>query len=323
MRPRTAARLRSPPSSVRRTRAFPRRRFTVERATDVRRSPARGDSSQPRTDTSSGAHRPQFRLRRCLCFANGLAGHPTCHARDGAGGPPPPSDRRDTVRAASDPDPAGVARAVGSGSGCAAAAQAGRRARSDGLRIRHTGAASRSSATLNARHSGPRAGPTSGFKPGGRLSRRGGRMDRCDVIDVLEASVKLRQAVTVEVKNSHKFVDHAKDVVTEPIAPSGYSGGRDHDRVIVDDIGFCTLGPPSSSSYEAKLLRPPRRAANVGPGSRTNGLGHPAHRSRPWPRSPPYVRRPPTRPSQRALRPCRWCRRARVEDRGRRASARL
>ena len=44
-------------------------------------------------------------------------------------------------------------------------------------------------------------------------------MDRCDVIDVLESSVKLQQAVTVELRNGGKFVDRAKDVVTEPDSP--------------------------------------------------------------------------------------------------------
>jgi transcriptional antiterminator Rof (Rho-off) len=78
-------------------------------------------------------------------------------------------------------------------------------------------------------------------------------MDRCDMIDVLEASVKLRRAVTVELKNGHKFVDHAKDVVTEPDGPE-WVQFHDHDRVIVDDIVFCApADPPSSSSYDAKL----------------------------------------------------------------------
>jgi len=73
------------------------------------------------------------------------------------------------------------------------------------------------------------------------------------MIDVLEASVKLRRAVTVELKNGHKFVDHAKDVVTEPDGPE-WVQFHDHDRVIVDDIVFCApADPPSSSSYDAKL----------------------------------------------------------------------
>jgi transcriptional antiterminator Rof (Rho-off) len=77
-------------------------------------------------------------------------------------------------------------------------------------------------------------------------------MDRCDVIDVLESSVKLQRAVTVELKNGRKFVDQAKDVVTEPDGPE-WVQFRDHDRVIVDDIVFCTPADPPSSSYDAKL----------------------------------------------------------------------
>jgi hypothetical protein len=87
---------------------------------------------------------------------------------------------------------------------------------------------------------------------GTQISGMGHLMDRCDVIDVLESSVKLQRAVTVELKNGRKFVDQAKDVVTEPDGPE-WVQFRDHDRVIVDDIVFCTPADPPSSSYDAKL----------------------------------------------------------------------
>jgi transcriptional antiterminator Rof (Rho-off) len=77
-------------------------------------------------------------------------------------------------------------------------------------------------------------------------------LDRCDVIDVLESSVKLKRSVTVELKNGRKFVDQAKDVVTEPDGPE-WVQFRDHDRVIVDDIVSCAPVDPPSSSYDAKL----------------------------------------------------------------------
>ena len=77
-------------------------------------------------------------------------------------------------------------------------------------------------------------------------------MDRCDVIDVLESSVKLKQAVTVELKNGRKFVDQAKDIVTEPDSPE-WVQFRGHDRIIVDDIVFCAPIAPRSSSYDSKL----------------------------------------------------------------------
>jgi hypothetical protein len=83
-------------------------------------------------------------------------------------------------------------------------------------------------------------------------------MDRCDVIDVLEASAKLRRTVTVELKNGHKFVDQAKDVVTEPDSPE-WVRFRDHDRVIVDDIVFCTpADPPVVSTCTCRGSRPTR-----------------------------------------------------------------
>jgi hypothetical protein len=77
-------------------------------------------------------------------------------------------------------------------------------------------------------------------------------MDRCDVIDVLESSVKLQRPVNVELKNGGTFVDRAKDVVTEPGGPE-WVQFRDHDRVIVDDIVFCAPVDPPSSSYDSKL----------------------------------------------------------------------
>lgn len=77
-------------------------------------------------------------------------------------------------------------------------------------------------------------------------------MDRCDVIDVLESSVKLRAAITVELRDGGKFVDQAKDVVTEPDGPE-WVQFRDHDRIIVDDIVFAAPVEPRSSSYDAKL----------------------------------------------------------------------
>jgi transcriptional antiterminator Rof (Rho-off) len=69
-------------------------------------------------------------------------------------------------------------------------------------------------------------------------------MDRCDVIDVLESSAKLHRAVTVELKNGRKFVDQAKDVVTEADSP---------EWVQFRDIVFCAPADPPSSSYDAKL----------------------------------------------------------------------
>jgi transcriptional antiterminator Rof (Rho-off) len=77
-------------------------------------------------------------------------------------------------------------------------------------------------------------------------------MDRCDVIDVLESSAKLKLTVTVELRSGRKFVDQAKDVVTEPDSPE-WVQFRDHDRVIVDDIVFCAPVAPPSSSYDGKL----------------------------------------------------------------------
>jgi hypothetical protein len=75
-------------------------------------------------------------------------------------------------------------------------------------------------------------------------------MDRCDVVDVLEASVTTKRAVTVELKGGGRFVDQPRDVVTE-------GGGewvqfRDHARVPVADIAFCAPVDPPEPSYAGK-----------------------------------------------------------------------
>ena len=72
------------------------------------------------------------------------------------------------------------------------------------------------------------------------------------MIQTSESSVKLQQAVSVELRSGGKFVDRAKDLVTEPDSPE-WVQFRDHDRVIVDDIVFCAPVAPPSSSYNAKL----------------------------------------------------------------------
>ncbi|HXT97406.1 MAG TPA: hypothetical protein VN853_13980 [Polyangia bacterium] len=75
-------------------------------------------------------------------------------------------------------------------------------------------------------------------------------MDRCDVIDVLEESVTLRRAVTVELKGGGRFVDQARDVVTA--GHEEFVRFRDHDQVAVRDISFCAPAEPHEPSYASK-----------------------------------------------------------------------
>jgi Rho-binding antiterminator len=75
-------------------------------------------------------------------------------------------------------------------------------------------------------------------------------LDRCDVIDLLEESARLGRTLIVELKGGRRFVDQARDVVTED--HEDWVVFRDHDRVRVADISFC--GPPDTPepSYRGK-----------------------------------------------------------------------
>ena len=75
-------------------------------------------------------------------------------------------------------------------------------------------------------------------------------MDRCDVIDVLEASVTTKRPVTVELKGGGRFVDQARDVVTEQ--EGEWVQFRDHAQVAVADIAFCAPAEAPESSYRGK-----------------------------------------------------------------------
>jgi hypothetical protein len=81
-------------------------------------------------------------------------------------------------------------------------------------------------------------------------------MDRCDVIDVLEESVTLRRAVTVELKGGGgRFVDHVRDVVTpgkDEAEKGEWVQFRDHGQVPVADIAFCAPAEPHEPSYASK-----------------------------------------------------------------------
>lgn len=76
-------------------------------------------------------------------------------------------------------------------------------------------------------------------------------MDRCDVVDVLEASVTLRRPVAVELKGGGRFVDQPRDVVTAD--KRDWVQFRDHEQVAVDDIAFCAPAEAPEPSYRGKV----------------------------------------------------------------------
>jgi hypothetical protein len=75
-------------------------------------------------------------------------------------------------------------------------------------------------------------------------------IDRCDVIDVLEESVRPHRRVLVTLKHGHQFVDETRDVETTP--DGEWAVFRDHDRVLVDDIASAGPAEPPESSYRGK-----------------------------------------------------------------------
>jgi transcriptional antiterminator Rof (Rho-off) len=75
-------------------------------------------------------------------------------------------------------------------------------------------------------------------------------LDRCDLIDVLEESVRLRRKLVVELKGGRQFVDEARDVVTEE--HEEWAVFRAHERVRVADISFCGPAEHPEPSYRGK-----------------------------------------------------------------------
>jgi hypothetical protein len=75
-------------------------------------------------------------------------------------------------------------------------------------------------------------------------------LDRCDVIDLLEESARLRRVLNVELKGGRHFVDEAADVVTED--HEDWAVFRAHERVRVADISFCGPVDTPDPSYRGK-----------------------------------------------------------------------
>jgi hypothetical protein len=78
----------------------------------------------------------------------------------------------------------------------------------------------------------------------------GHMLDRCDVLDVLEESVRLKRPVRVEAKGGLRFVDQVREVTL--IDDQEWAVFRDHDRLPVDDISFCARAEPIEPTYRGK-----------------------------------------------------------------------
>jgi hypothetical protein len=80
----------------------------------------------------------------------------------------------------------------------------------------------------------------------------GHRMDRCDVLDMLEEAVVTRRGVVVDTFDGKHFADRVRDIVMED--GEEWAVFRDHDKVPVGEITYCGRAEPApEASYEAKL----------------------------------------------------------------------
>jgi hypothetical protein len=78
----------------------------------------------------------------------------------------------------------------------------------------------------------------------------GHRMDRCDVLDVLEEAAVSRRAVKVELDNDQQFVDEVRDVTTTD--GEDWATFKAHGTVRVTDIHTCERAEPHDSTYSVR-----------------------------------------------------------------------
>jgi hypothetical protein len=76
-------------------------------------------------------------------------------------------------------------------------------------------------------------------------------VERCDIIDELEASARLGRPLAVTLKHGRHFVDQARDVITE--GQDEWAVFRSHESVRVADISACGPAEPPEPSYRGKL----------------------------------------------------------------------
>jgi hypothetical protein len=68
--------------------------------------------------------------------------------------------------------------------------------------------------------------------------------------DVLEESARLGRKLIVELKGGRRFIDQARELVTEDRVE--WALFRAHEPVRVADISFCGLADPPEPSYRGK-----------------------------------------------------------------------
>ena len=79
-------------------------------------------------------------------------------------------------------------------------------------------------------------------------------LDRCDVLDLLEESTRLKRPLVVELKDGSRFVDEARDIVVDDDREE-WAVFHVHEQVRVRHISFCGPASPPEPSYRGKSER--------------------------------------------------------------------
>jgi transcriptional antiterminator Rof (Rho-off) len=79
-------------------------------------------------------------------------------------------------------------------------------------------------------------------------------IERCDLIDMREESVRLHRPLVVELKDGRSFTDRARDVITEASGDE-WVVFRHHDRLSLSDISSCRAAAPVEPTYRGKPAR--------------------------------------------------------------------
>ncbi len=79
-------------------------------------------------------------------------------------------------------------------------------------------------------------------------------LDRCDVVDLLEESARLKRAMLVELKDGSRFVDEVRDVVVDADREE-WAVFRVHGQQPVRHISFCGPAEAPEPSYRGKAER--------------------------------------------------------------------
>lgn len=78
----------------------------------------------------------------------------------------------------------------------------------------------------------------------------GHRIDRCDVLDILEEAAVAQGPVAVQMNGGDGFTDEVREVVTE--AGEDYAVFKDHQRVAVSEIFAASRVEPPQRGYDGK-----------------------------------------------------------------------